>query len=211
MTKPIERDKNAKAPAFKNNLRSWTFVLFVAYVVMAGFQNYVIFPVEAKLLPLYSTYASLLYLPHAVRVLATAIYGPKTFWVLLPAILVETYVFYPPINGQISFTILALIVIGAVCAPIGYVILKMISGVFPGGFDTIKTSLHWRYVFAAGIIASAINSIGLTVCFFELSDLSAASLAMLRFFIGDIIGLFVGLVILTWVFRLLRKIRQVES
>lgn len=177
---------------------------------MAGFQKFVIFPMESKLLPLYSQYASLVYLPHAVRVLATAIYGPKTFLVLLPAILFETYLLYPPASGQLSLTILTLAVIGAACAPIACIILMRISSMVISGFDTSDAIFHWRYIFVGGILASAINSIGLTVFFFDVTDISAASLAMLRFFIGDIVGLFVGLVILTWVFRILRKTREAK-
>ena len=193
---------------FKNVVSSWIFVVFVVYIVMGGFQKHAVYPIEAKLLPLYSQYASLVFLPHAVRVLATAIYGARTFLVLFPAMLLEIYLFYTPINGRLSLTALLVATIGAACAPLAYIFLKRISsGLFPG-LDSSNAIFHWRYVFAAGIISSAINSIGLTMAFFGFSDIGAAALAMGRFFIGDIIGLFVGLVVLTWVFRILRKVRE---
>ena len=210
MTKSDIGKKAAQKSTIKNIALSWISVVFVAYVALARFQKLVIYPIEAKLLPLYSQYASLIYMPHAVRVLATAIYGPKTFWVLLPTILLTTYLFYPSADGFLWLTTLAVAVIGAACAPITCIILKMLNCMVNAEFDALKSTFHWRHVFAAGIIASAINSIGLTVLFFDLSDISAATLAMLRFFIGDIIGLFVGLVILTRVFRFLRKIRVGE-
>lgn len=210
MTKPELSAERSDESTFKKIALSWIVVVFVAYFAMGSFQKYAIYPIEAKLLPLYSQYASLIFLPHAVRVLATAIYGPKTFLVLLPAMLLEIYLFYPPIDGSLSLTTLLVATIGAACAPIGYGVLRQI-GMLKSNFNFNNSILNWRYIFLAGIIASAINSIGLTVFFFDLTDLSAASLAMLRFFIGDIIGLFVGLVILTWVFRLLRKVREGET
>lgn len=206
MTKPELTGESSEESIFKRFALSWIVVVFVAYCVMGGFQKYAIYPIEAKLLPLYSQYASLVFLPHAVRVLATAIYGPKTFFVLLAAMLLEVYLFYTPVGGSMSLTTLLVATIGAACAPLAYILLKSISSRLFPGLDSSNAIFHWRYIFAAGIIASAINSIGLTMAFFGLSDIGAAALAMGRFFIGDIIGLFVGLVVLTRIFRLLRKV-----
>ena len=184
---------------------SWIAVVFIAYIVMGSFQKYAIYPIEARLLPLYSQYASLIFLPHAVRVLATAIYGAKAFFVLLPAMLLEIYLYYLPIDQSLSLTTLLVAVIGASCAPIAFLLLKHLGGVIVSGLNTDKASLNWRYIFAAGVIASAINSFGLTASFFGFSDIHAASLAMARFFVGDSIGLLVGLVVFTLIFRMLRE------
>jgi len=192
----------------RNAFPVWVAVVFVAYVAMAAFQKYAIYPVEAKLLPLYSQYASLMYLPHAVRVLATTIYGSKTFFVLLPAILFETFLFYPMTDGLLSLTTLSIAIIGAVCAPVAFILIKLIGGALVPGFDAARAAFNWRYVFVGGIIASAINSIGLTAFFFDLSDFAAASLAMARFFLGDSIGLLASLIMLTFVFRILRGLKE---
>jgi len=188
-------------------LTSWIAVVFIAYVALAAFQKFAIYPIEALLLPVYAQYASLMYLPHAVRVLATVIYGPKTFFVLLPAVLFEAYLLYPKTDGLFSITTIAIAVIGAACAPIAFLLLNKIGGVDVSGSDARNLRCNWRCVFAGGLIASAINSIGLTAFFFDLSDINTASLAMARFFVGDIIGLLVGLVVLTFIFRLLRHIK----
>ena len=184
---------------------SWITIVFITYFALAAVQKFAIYPIEARLLPLYSQYASLMYLPHAVRVLATAIYGPKSFFVLLPAILFETYLFYPMTDGLFSTTTIVIAIIGAACAPIACILLHQIGGMLVPGFNAQNAQFNWRYIFAAGVIASAINSFGLTAFFFDLSDIMAASLAMGRFFIGDSIGLLVGLVVLTLIFRMLRE------
>ena len=53
----------------------------------------------------------------------------------------------------------------------------------------------------------AVFLMGLTTFFFDLSDVNAASLIVARFFVGDIIELFVGLVVLAFIFRMSRKIK----
>ena len=102
MTKPEANAERSEKSTVKKIALSWIVVVFVAYFVMASFQKYAIYPIEAKLLPLYSQYASLIFIPHAVRVLATAIYGPKTFLVLLPAMVLEIYPLLITINFIVS-------------------------------------------------------------------------------------------------------------
>ena len=191
-------------------LSSWVFVVFISYFVFAGFQKLAIYPLEARLFPLYSQYASLLYLPHAVRVLATAIYGPKAFFVLFPTILITQYDFHPVIGEFFSITSVSSAIIGASCAPLAYVILKRVSPLLFVGFDSAKAILNWRYVFVAGVLASAINSVGLAILFFDISDIGFHELAhaMVRFFVGDAFGLIVGLVLLTRVFRIIRNVGE---
>ncbi|MGE4610874.1 MAG: hypothetical protein AAED33_05715 [Paracoccaceae bacterium] len=92
-------------------------------------------------------------------------------------------------------------IIGAASAPAGYILLKTVLG---GQVDFSKKMLNWRYVFLIGIIASAINSIGLVAVYVVPAEMVEVLGLMLRFFVGDIFGLFVGLVVLTLVFRILR-------
>ena len=60
-------------------------------------------------------------------------------------------------------------------------------------------------MFLTGIITSAVNSIGLVAVYVVPAETTVILNLMLRFFVGDIFGLFVGLVILTFVFRILRN------
>ena len=69
----------------KQILLSPLTIIFISYVAVFLFQLHVVFPAEAKLFSVYSATASLMFLPHAVRVLATAIIGPKVFFLLFPA------------------------------------------------------------------------------------------------------------------------------
>ena len=95
--------------------------------------------------------------------------------------------------------------VGAACAPAGYILLKRIMG---DRFVFSELMLNWRYVFQTGIIASALNSIGLVAVYVAPAETTVILDLMLRFFIGDIFGLLVGLAILTFVFRILRNVRS---
>jgi hypothetical protein len=68
--------------------------------------------------------------------------------------------------------------------------------------------LNWRYVFLTGIIASAINSVGIVAVYVAPAETTVILNLMLRFFVGDIFGLLVGLVVLIFVFRVLRCIKS---
>jgi len=188
----------------KHILLSPVSITFLAFVSSAYLQLTLIYPTEAKLFPVYSMTASLMFLPHAVRVLATGILGPRAFFVLLPAMaaseLLRTRSFAETFGG----TSILFLVIGAACAPTGYILLKRIIG---DRFVFSELMLNWRYVFLTGIIASAINSIGLVSVLVMPAEAVVVIQMLLRFFVGDIFGLFVGLVILTYVFRILRNVK----
>lgn len=185
-------------------------VTFLAFIACAIIQLEVVYPVEAKLLPVYSATASLMYLPHAVRVLATVIIGPRAFFVLLPATMVteflrvHSFAETHSLTGVLSGRSLLYIIAGAACAPIAYILVKAI---LDGRIEHSKALLNWRYVFLIGIVASAINAICLVILSMMPAEATVILAVMLRFFIGDIFGLLVGLIVLTLIFRMLRFTR----
>ena len=179
-------------------------IIFVSYIAVFLFQLHVVFPAEAKLFPVYSTTASLMFLPHAVRVLASAIIGPKAFFLLYPAMVIAEMLEGRSFGESFSGTSILITFVAAGCAPAGYILLKRILG---DRFVFSELMLNWRYVFLTGITASAVNSVGLVAVYVVPAETTVILNLMLRFFIGDIIGLFVGLVVLTFVFRILRNVR----
>lgn len=111
-------------------------------------------------------------------------------------------------NYEVVFngTSLLMAIIGTASAPAAYILLKTVLG----NRIYISTAvLNWRYVFLIGIIASAINSVGLVAVYVVPAEMVEIVTLMLRFFIGDIFGLFVGLVVLTYIFRIVRNVRAV--
>lgn len=183
-------------------------IIFVIYVATFLFQLNVVFPVEASLLPTYSKIASLMFLPHAVRVLATAIIGPKAFFPLFPATLVGNLLRSRSFEVSFDGTSLLMVLVGAASAPAAYILLKTVLG---ERLDFSRAMLNWRYVFLIGIIASAINSIGLVSIYIMPAEIGFTLGLMLRYFVGDIFGLFVGLVVLMFTFRILRGVGEIGS
>lgn len=179
-------------------------VIFVTYVGMFFFQLHVIFPFEAKLFPVYATTASLMFLPHAVRVLATVIVGPKTFFFLFPALVITELLKGRSLDAVFDGTSLLITVVSAGAAPAAYILLK---AVLKDRVDFSSAMYNWRFVFLVGIIASAINSIGIVAVYVVPAETTFIPTMMLRFFAGDIFGLFVGLVVLTFLFRLMRGVK----
>ena len=185
-------------------LLSPLIVIFVVYIAVFLFQLHVVFPVEARFFPVYSATASLMFLPHAVRVLTTAIIGPKAFFLLIPATITANLIQARSYEVFFDSTSLLMVLVGAASAPAGYILLRRILG---DRFVFSELMLNWRYVFLTGIIASAVNSIGLVAVYVAPAETTVILNLMLRFFVGDIFGLFVGLVFLTFVFRILRNFR----
>ena len=180
-------------------------IIFVSYIAVFLFQLHAVFPAEAKLFPVYSATASLMFLPHAVRVLATAIIGPKAFFLLYPALVTAELLEGRNFGESFSGTSVLITFVAAGWAPAGYILLKRILG---DRFVFSELMLNWRYVFLTGIIASAINSVGIVAVYVVPAETSVILNLMLRFFVGDIFGLLVGLVVLIFVFRVLRCIKS---
>ena len=63
----------------------WFVLIFVIYLGLVTVQYQVIMPIEAMMVEHNVALASLLYLPHAVRVLGAWVVGPKSILALIPA------------------------------------------------------------------------------------------------------------------------------
>ena len=63
----------------------WFVFIFLAYLGLVAFQHLVIMPIETMMVKRNVAFVSLLYLPHAVRVLGAWMVGPKSILALIPA------------------------------------------------------------------------------------------------------------------------------
>jgi len=166
------------------------------------FEIEVIFPIEKTLLAPYPYVASLVFLPHAVRVLGTVIVGPKIFFVLFPTILVSGYFLFDSYAGNAIHLLVMDAAIGAGCSPLAYIIVKWFNR-NKRGFQL--TLLNWRTVFLIGIIASVLNSAMRVTILNGSSGWHDAVHAITKVIVGDMVGLAIGLVVLVFVFRLARR------
>ena len=157
----------------------------VAFVVSYQIVNYVIDPIQSLLLT--AGYASVLFLPHGVRVLAVFLYGPApaTFYLLIAA-LVSLSLSDNQMDKS-GLTIIMQTLTGAICAPLAYQLLK-----FSFGNDHISlasvSARTWRGIFMVIIVSSLLNGLFQTLSIGIVDTGIADIMLALRYIVGDILG-----------------------
>ena len=138
--------------------------------------------------------ASLLFLPHGVRVLTAWLYGYRSILLLAPASFIIFALRIEDEDLNLGFYIGP--VFGVICAAVAFDVCARL------GFDVRLRKNYkakWRSVFIVGALSSVINSIGTNIAFGN--DLRTA----IAYWVGDVGGLFTSMVMLVFVFRALRK------
>ena len=159
-------------------------------------QTYVILPYEVAAAGHIGSLASVLFLPHAVRVLSVWLLGPKAFFALFPASLFISYFFFR--DDFDTGTLLLITLWGAASAVIAFEFLRFIKlDVYPRN----EKSINWRSLLLAGCLASFCNSVGGT--YLKREGLSVPEIFELlsRYLIGDIGGLLFCLFVLLLILR----------
>lgn len=174
----------------------------VAYILAHGLTAWLITPIQSRLLPDVTAFASLVYLPHGVRVLSTWLLGRSAVLPLCLGAFLSEVLFTPAeISSATDPTILLSIVVGASSALLAFEGMKFL------GFNLYAGQalrIHWKWLLVVGALASIINSIGQAIVFFG-DILPGQSLAILATYAaGDLIGLVVTTLALMLVFRWMR-------
>ncbi len=174
-------------------------IIILAYVLCHGLTAQVVTPIQSLFLPEITVFASLVYLPHGVRVLATWAYG----WKAVPALIVGTslsvWLFSSP--EEVNFLEPALlegILVGSASAFIAFEIARFAGFNFYFGGSR---RLHWKGLLAVGALSSVINSFGQTLVYSGLIDLEKFMGVWAIYAAGDLIGLVVCMIALMFVFR----------
>lgn len=159
---------------------SLTASLFIGSFLVVAL---IVTPLQSVALPI--DYASILFLPHGVRIFAVVFYGPARgfLYLLLSSIAVELIL---DGGGAISMSLIGHI-IGAGCVPVAMMLLRF-------GFGGEAISLQhvdrrtWRGLLPLILISSLINSLLQTVMV-HASDLTVTDIYLsLRFILGDVLG-----------------------
>ena len=176
----------------------------VCYFFILLFEIEVVFPAERSLFGDRSVTGSLVFLPHVVGVLSTVIIGPKVFLVLFPTILISGLFLFGGYGAVMSWRLAIDAATGASCAPIALLVVKWVFRNIP---DFQFTLLNWRMVFLIGAVASVLNSL-MRVTLLELFNTIPYILeGLAKVVIGDLAGLMIGLVVLVFAFRIIRRQR----
>ena len=174
-------------------------ITFGCYLALHFLQFFVIFPFEAKYGSNVTWLASLFFFPHLVRVLAVWMLGPLAFFALLPADIIIHLVLHP--DRQLTDLQVLVPFVSSGCAVIAFELFKLT------GVDLYMSATKvssWRPLFLIGAIASVINSVGLSVLYQGLVIPEASLNLLANYMVGDVLGLFFGLIVLMVLTRLLK-------
>ena len=131
--------------------------------------------------------ASLLFLPHRVRVLTCVIYGARWGGAYLLIATVVTSIFYGTIVNHEFFTQLLLIAIGALSVPAAFIFLEFIHEDTKIGLTRVKHNTLKNILYLS-LISSVINSLGQSLVIDGLSEFTVQPRIILKFLIGDMLG-----------------------
>lgn len=185
-----------------NNNWRWWLIVAILYIMTGVIQAKVVYPLEQRFLPELLHIASIMFLPHAVSVLSTVILGPRSFFALLPAMLLLYYSLFAAALGGLTSTIVFAAISSASCAPLSYLLITWLRRRDP---ENAMDPLNWRTVLLIGVVASLLNSAMRAVIYKEYYDFETLIAATTKVIMGDIVGLMVGLLILLFSLRLIKR------
>jgi len=183
----------------------WFVLIFLTYLGLVAVQNLVIMPIETMLVERNVALVSLLYLPHAVRVLGAWMVGPKSILALIPASIIVYFVTRPD-TGPSTQADIIIPMIGALCAPVAFELMRVFRiDVYPKSTGVIS----WRTLVFAGLFSSIINSFFSTLFLEGRFPIEDTFDVLTRFIIGDVVGLVLVLLILVGLLKTSRRFVRV--
>ncbi|NIZ14845.1 hypothetical protein [Phaeobacter sp. HF9A] len=183
-----------------------TVVIAVVYVLCHGLTAWVFSPIQSYFLSEITIFASLVYLPHGVRVLSTWLIGARAIIPLILGAVASELIFTQPQTWERMQHILWLsLVVSAVSA---YVAFRLMHVFGASVWNCNRRRMNWRQLLVVGLLASVVNSVGQTVAF---SGVIAPNLLLgvvVTYAAGDMIGQCVAMFVLMMIFRALRLRQQ---
>jgi len=183
----------------------WFVLIFLTYLSLVTVQYLVVMPIETMMVERNVALVSLLYLPHAVRVLGAWMVGPKSILALVPASICG-YFFMRPDTGAFTPADFIIPMIGALCAPVALELMRFVRiDVYPKSTGVIS----WRTLVFAGFLSSIINSFFSTLFLDGQFPIEDTFDVLTRFVIGDVMGLVIILSLLVGLLKAFRRFTSV--
>jgi hypothetical protein len=175
------------------------FCVIVLYQLCYGATVWGVAPIQRYFFGENTTLASLVFLPHGVRVLTTYFWRLRAVPVLFLAglvghILLNSDDFQLRAEPVIYLSVL----VGAMSAFLAFEILRLVG---LNCYAHPTRPMHWKQVLLSGLVASLLNSIGQSVVYSGMVVPDQAFETFLAFAVGDLMGLIVSLLILLVAFR----------
>ena len=184
----------------------WFVLIFLAHLGLLTVQYLVIMPIETMMVERNAALVSLLYLPHAVRVLGAWMVGPKSILALIPASICGYFFMIRPDTGAFTPADFIIPMIGALCAPVAFELMRFVRiDVYPKSTGVIS----WRTLVFAGLLSSIVNSFFSTLFLEGQFPIEDTFDVLTRFVIGDVLGLVIILLLLVSLLKAFRRIVSV--
>lgn len=175
------------------------FTVFLSYCFCFFLVTLIITPVQTVLNLPQTAYASLVFLPHGIRVLSIWLFQARA---VIPLFLAHLFIYMLFWRfGEPTLANLGLVLVGTFCAPIAFVLVRAT------GIDISTKNVnvvHWRSILLIGFLASIINSIGNSLLLSPTIDPSLHLTTVTTYLIGDTIGVFIVIITLLFSLRFLR-------
>ncbi len=178
-------------------------IIVTAYMLCHGLAAWGVAPLQEQILGEVTMFASLVYLPHGVRVLSVWLCGRHAVLPLMIGALLSELVFTEAAVQEITSSGLWLsIPIGALSAYVAFEILRRFG---QSAYVGNSERMNWRRLIVVGGLASAFNSIGQTLAFSGVISPGLQLSAVITYAVGDMVGLVVTMLALMILFRTLRR------
>ena len=184
----------------------WFVLIFLTYLGLVTVQYLIIMPIETMMVERNVALVSLLYLPHAVRVLGAWMVGPKSILALIPASICGYIFIMRPDTGAFTPADFIIPMIGALCAPVAFELMRFVRiDVYPKSTGVIS----WRTLVFAGLLSSIVNSFFSTLFLEGRFPVEDTFDVLTRFIIGDVMGLVIILLLLIGLLKAFRRFASV--
>lgn len=177
-------------------------IVMITYIVCHGVTALIVTPIQEHFISQVTVFASLMYLPHGVRVLATWLLGWKAIVPLFLGSYISNLLFTPVYVRAITDPVVLLsIAVGAVSAFFGFALVNLFWRNIKAGK---RRKMDWKWLLVVGAIASVFNSVGQSIIYSGLIVPKEAFSVFATYAAGDIIGLLVTMFALLFIFRWIR-------
>ena len=187
----------------------WLGIATLAYLLTLVVWRYLILPLEISLTNENAIFASFLFLPHAVRVLSAWLLGPKSLIAMIPAGVAVLLI--DGASPSQSYEFIQEVILATFSASSAVIAFELIRFCKIDAYPKDEGIVSWRTVLFGGVLASIINSLGSTWLksgYFAPSELMEV---IIRFILGDTLGLLFGMLIIMLIFRQLRQMAQAQG
>ena len=177
-------------------------IIVAAYVLCHGITAFVVKPVQELFIPHVTIFASLIYLPHGVRVLATWMMGWRAIIPLFTGSYLSNLLLTSnEVRAVTDPVILQSVTVGALSAYVAFGLMKASGRDIAANGGRI---MDWKWLLIVGAIASVVNSVGQSIVYSGLILPDEALATLATFAVGDLVGLALNMFVLLLIFRWLR-------